>query len=167
MKQLATINPEDVSDKELEVYQVREAARAVITDHEGKIALLHVPKYQHYKTPGGGIEVGEDPITALKRECLEEAGCAIDDIEELGIITEYRKIFALKQISYCYTARVIGQKGLPHFTEDELEKGFTLIWLPLDQAIHAVESSKPLGVEGGKYIVPREELILKAAREQS
>ena len=40
-------------------YSQREAARAVMADAEGRIALLHVVKYGYYKIPGGGIDPGE------------------------------------------------------------------------------------------------------------
>ncbi len=39
---------------------------------------------------GRGIEEGEDNIEALKRECMEEIGCTITNVRELGVIEEYR-----------------------------------------------------------------------------
>jgi hypothetical protein len=49
MKQLAIINPEHVSEEEVKTYATREAARAIVIDAEGKIALLHVSNKGYYK----------------------------------------------------------------------------------------------------------------------
>src|SRR5688572_4730076 len=113
MKELLLINPESVTEEEVKEYPVREAARAIVTDEDGLIALLHVSNKNYYKLPGGGMEKGEDRIQALKRECLEEIGCHIEVTGEIGSIVEYRKIFHIKQISHCYLARLKGSKGTP------------------------------------------------------
>src|SRR5690606_24202987 len=97
-----------------ESYPVREAARAVMLDSENRISLLHVTTEMYYKLPGGGMESGESPLEALQRECSEETGCEVTVIEEIGSIVEYRKFCMLKQISYCYLARIKGEKGKPH-----------------------------------------------------
>jgi 8-oxo-dGTP pyrophosphatase MutT (NUDIX family) len=56
---------------------LREAARAVLINEDGKIALLYVNSHKFYKLPGGGVEAGEYVEDALEREVLEEAGCII------------------------------------------------------------------------------------------
>lgn len=165
MKELAVINPEGVSETEVATYKTREAARAVVVDSEGKIALLHVTNEQYYKLPGGGIDAGEDIPTALARECREEIGCDVEVIGEVGSIVEYRKIFTLKQTSYCYVAKVIGEKGAPDFTEEELAKGFEIVWLPYDKAFRAVSESNATSVEGRDYITPRDTLFLQTAQD--
>jgi 8-oxo-dGTP pyrophosphatase MutT (NUDIX family) len=96
MKLIKIINPENVSEEEVKGYRTREAGRAVVFDDEGKVALLSVSKENYYKLPGGGVEEGEDKITALHRECQEEIGCDVEIVNELGFIVEYRKIFTLK-----------------------------------------------------------------------
>ena len=167
MKQLKLINPENVSEEEIKKYLVREAGRAVVVDEDKKIALLHVSKENYYKLPGGGIEEGEDKMSALKRECLEEIGCNVEVINEIGSIVEYRKIFNLKQTSYCYLAKVKGQKGMPDFTENENEKGFEQVWLSYDEALKALTESKATSIEGNSYIVPRDTTFLKEAKKIS
>ncbi|MDP2648991.1 MAG: NUDIX domain-containing protein [Patescibacteria group bacterium] len=163
MEELLLLNPENVSDEEARSYPVREAARAVVLDGEGRIALLHVSKKNYYKLPGGGLDAGEDRMTALKRECREEIGCEVDVVGEIGIILEYRKILNLKQVSYYYFAKVKGAKGEPALTEDEMNEGFELVWLSYDAAKRAMSDSEAADVEGSAYIVPRDTALLKEA----
>lgn len=165
MKQLALINPENVPDEEGEKYPLREAARAIVIDNHNMVALLHVKNEQHYKLPGGGIEQSEDKEIALQRECREEIGSEIEVIREIGYIVEYRKIFNLKQISYCYLAKLKGEKGIPSYTDKELAKGFEQIWLPYDQALELLSNNKAKSVEGRDYIVPRDVIFLKFVKE--
>lgn len=159
------INPEDVTSDEVNTYTVREASRAVVVDESGLVALLHVTKENYYKLPGGGIEEGEDEITALHRECREEIGCEIEVIGEVGSTIEYRKIFKLKQISYCYFAKVKGEKGEPDLDDGEIDAGFAQVWLPYDEALSALAQSTATTIEGNIYILPRDTLLLKEAQK--
>ena len=162
MKQIAFINLENVSEIEASEYKVRNAARAIVFDNDGMVALLNATKEHYYKLPGGGIEKGEDNETALKRECNEEIGCDIKIIKELGSTLEYRKKYNLKQTSYCYIAKLVGEKGVPHLEQDEINEGFETVWLPLAEALKKVRESKPTVYEGS-YMVSRDTALLEAA----
>jgi len=144
-------------------YAVRRAARAVVTDADGAVALLYAQTYDYYKLPGGGIEANEEPLDALEREIKEELGCEIGNILELGEVIEWRDFWAMKQVSYCYQATVRGAKGEPSFTDDEIAEGFRIVWVPsLIEAITYVEqaaSSTDLSV---KFMATRDTAILKA-----
>lgn len=164
MKQLAIINPENVSEEEIKSYRVREAARAIVVDEEGKIALLHVSKANYYKLPGGGLEGNEDKIIALQRECQEEIGCDIKVVGEVGIIVEYRKFCTLKQTSYCYLVKIKGEKGMPNFTDSEMGAGFVPVWLSYKDALQAIRNSQTTHIEGSVYIVPRDTIFLEEAK---
>lgn len=164
MKDLKLINPENASEEEVKAYATREAGRAVVVDMDGLVALLHVANESYYKLPGGGLEGNEDKIAALQRECLEEVGCDIDVVTDIGTIVEYRKIFHLKQISYCYLAKVRGEKGIPSLTEEEAQKGFRQVWLPYEEALQILSANQATSFEGKKYIVPRDTIFLEAAR---
>ncbi len=165
MKHLLILNPENVTEEELAGFAVREAARAVVVDSSKHVALLHVTNRGYYKLPGGGLEAGETKEVALGRECREEIGCDVDIIGELGSIVEYRKMFSLKQISYCYLARVQGEKGANDLTDLEMARGFEPQWLSLDEAQLAIASGHTDDLEGAAYIVPRDIAILQAAKE--
>jgi len=164
MKQLKLINPDNIAEDEAKNYRIREAGRAVVIDENGMIALLHVTKKSYYKLPGGGIENGEDKMIALRRECQEEIGCGIEVIGEIGIIIEYRKKSKLKQTSYCYLAKVKGEKGKPDFTDGEKEKGFEQVWLPYDEALKVMRESNTTNIKSSVYIVPRDIAFLEEAK---
>ena len=164
MKQIKIVNPEKVSSKVADKYKVREAARAVVLDSNGLMALLHATKDNYYKLPGGGIEIGETKEAALGRECKEEIGCTVKIINELGFITEYRKKYEMRQVSYCYLAQVIGEKGVANLEKDEIEEGFETVWLPIKEA-----TKKILGSQKAKYeashMVLRDSSFLKVAKK--
>lgn len=144
----------------------REAARAVVSDGDGKIALLRVGLYDYHKLPGGGIDEGEDIPTALERELLEEIGCHAEAYGDVGKIIEYRDQSELEQISYCFVAAQIGKKSEPDFTEKELREQFSIVWADnIDSAIALLEQDEPTNYEG-KFIQKRDLAFLKAAKEQ-
>ena len=165
MKQIKLINLENVSESQANKYKIRNAARAIVFDENKLVALLHATKNYYYKLPGGGIEDGEDNEIALRRECKEEIGCDIEIIRELGFTLEYRKKYNLKQTSYCYIAKVVGEKRQPNLTESEIDEGFTTVWLSLEDAIKKIQESKPTTYEG-PYMVARDTALLQAAEKE-
>ncbi len=76
-------------------YGLRRAARAVLSDSRGRIALMNVSRWKYHKLPGGGLEEGETIAGALKREILEEAGCGAKIGASIGTIVEVRARFKL------------------------------------------------------------------------
>lgn len=53
-------------------YKVRKAARTILLNEAGEIALLYVSNGNYHKLPGGGIKQEENVVEALKREVKEE-----------------------------------------------------------------------------------------------
>jgi 8-oxo-dGTP pyrophosphatase MutT (NUDIX family) len=144
-------------------YKRREAARAVVTDEDGRVALLHVVKYDYYKLPGGGIDAGESVTAALKRELLEEIGCEAEITGEIGQIIEYRDRGDFRQTSYAFTARMVGEQQAPEFTAKELNDEFEMMWAAdLEDAIALVAEARPELYEA-HHIQLRDLTILKSA----
>jgi ADP-ribose pyrophosphatase YjhB (NUDIX family) len=57
--------------------RLRPAARAVIVEPGGRVLLIHhvmEDGYAWWATPGGGIDPGETPEAAARREVVEETG---------------------------------------------------------------------------------------------
>lgn len=169
MRNILVIHEQDIvpeaPDVDSSKFRRREAARAVVTDNAGKIALLRVGLYDYHKLPGGGVDEGEDIPTALERELLEEIGCKAEVTGEVGEIVEHRDQFEMVQTSYCFTANQVGEKGEPDFTEKELREQFSIVWAnDINEAITLLESDEPTNYEG-KFIKVRDLALLKAAKE--
>lgn len=92
-------------------FKIRKAVRTILLNSSGECALLSVTKENYFKLPGGGIELGEDIESALRREVKEEVGADIDIVKEVGIIVEYRIKDKRLQISYCYLSYLSGEIG--------------------------------------------------------
>ncbi|MDP3997265.1 MAG: NUDIX domain-containing protein [bacterium] len=162
MRLILEINPENLSKDVTDSFHIRKAARAVLFDSEGKVALLHVKKHGYHKLPGGGIEKGESIKNALTRECLEKTGCNIKIEQKIGSIIEYRGQLHLKQISECFIATVEGDKGTPSFTKEEEKDQFELIWVNFDEVKGLLEADLPTDYEG-KFIKVRDRIFIREA----
>jgi ADP-ribose pyrophosphatase YjhB (NUDIX family) len=145
-------------------YEKREAARAIVFDTEGRVALLNATKKGYHKLPGGGVEASESIEQALRRELIEEIGCEVSNIRELGIIEEYRNRMSEHQISHCFIADLAGEKGTPHLEPDEAADGFETEWMDLKAAIASVESEESIEHYEGRFIWLRDLTFLKAAQ---
>lgn len=167
MKLLDTIYEKDfheVPEVDRSGYYHRTAARAVLLDDAGKVFMMHVGLHGYHKLPGGGIDKGEGIRAALARELMEEVGCKGEVICELGETVEYRDFERLKQTSYCYLARMVGEKAENQLEQDELEEQMTEVMADsLDDAIGLAESDVPTNIEG-KFIQRRDTAFLREAK---
>ncbi len=66
---------------------MRVAAYAVITDADDRVLLAHWidGRRAAWTLPGGGLEPGEDPVHAVRREVQEETGFRVVVVDLLGI----------------------------------------------------------------------------------
>ena len=166
MRLLTTIH--DTTDTKLaeliKNMKPRVAVRAVMLDGNA-LAVLNVTRDGYHKLPGGGVEGSESLHKALEREVLEEVGCEIEVITEIGQVNDYRDEWGFYQESFCYLAKVVA-KGLPTaMTENELAAGFEAMWLPsVTKAISVFEQDKPTAYEG-VFIQRRDLVILKEAQK--
>ena len=74
MRTLFDIDTRDY--KEDGTRRTRPSVRTIIIQ-DGKVAMLHVLRFNYYKFPGGGIEPGETHEQTAIRETLEEAGLVV------------------------------------------------------------------------------------------
>jgi len=116
----------------------RLTARAIVKNANGLYAVMYAEKFGLHSLPGGGIEDGEDPITALRREILEETGCTCDHIEELGIVSENRAHQDFTCKSYYYAVTTDHAPEPIQLTADEIANKTTVQWHTLDDMIRLI-----------------------------
>ncbi|MBQ0009779.1 MAG: NUDIX domain-containing protein [Ruminococcus sp.] len=147
---------------------VRPSARGIIV-RDGKVAMVHSRKYDYYKFPGGGIENGEDPKTALVREVAEEAGlCVIpSSVREYGLVHRVQKsdladVFI--QDNYYYLCDVETDPIAQNLDDYEAEERFTLEFVTPAHAIR-VNREKDHGPKD-QIMLEREARVLERMMEE-
>lgn len=116
----------------------RKTARAILMNEDGKYAVMYAEKFHLHSLPGGGIEEGEDAVSALVREVLEETGCTCDSIESLGIVSENRYHADFTSLSYYFVVHTRTKTSVQHLTEDEIKNGTSLKWCTFEEMIHLI-----------------------------
>ena len=170
MKFILKITDADIGEKLYEINNpsIRKAVRTILINDLGEIALLHKTKKNEYKLIGGGVENNETLEQALKREILEEAGCEISILNELGYVEEYRTLNNFVQTSYVYITKVLKDTGKLHLTDKEKAEGSELCWYTPKIALKQISDSfyklnnlPHDNSYGCKMIVKRDFAILK------
>lgn len=139
----------------------RLTARAIVRNQEGLYAVMYSDKFKLYSLPGGGVEAGEDVLTALRREVYEETGCSCDEIRELGVVTENRASLDYTQINYYYIVTTTHTPGENHLTESEQASRTVVQWHTFDKMVWLINAQKFDRVQG-KYLKARDVAALKA-----
>ncbi len=134
--------------------------RAILQNADGLYAVMYEDGTGLYSLPGGTVEDGEDILTALRREMLEETGCTCDVIYELGYIYENRAYCDLQQYSYFFTITTKGPSMAPTFTSEEIDVGTKLMWCTLEEMVSLIENGKP-NTNQQIYLKARDMAVLK------
>ena len=142
--------------------RVRKGARGIIINSDGKIAVFNKANKNEYKLPGGGIDEGENPEEAFKREALEETGC------EIEIIEEHKSLDNFKQTSYIFVAKVVNDTHKLNLTQKEKDEGAQLLWVDDTEALKLItdcydklKESKYENLYHSKFIALRDRYILE------
>ena len=137
----------------------RITARAIVKNQHGQYAVMYAEKYNIYTLPGGGVEDGEDILTALRREILEETGCTCDEVRELGTIYENRASLDYTQVNHYFivTTNEIGQS---HLTEAELANNTVVQWHSFEE-VQRLISEPTFDRVQGKYLQARDVAALQ------
>ena len=118
---------------------VRRIARALLENDQGLFAFHHIladDKFGHrdyLETPGGGLDEGENPESAVIREIEEECGLTSKVIVLIGEVKDAYHLIQRENHQYFFYAKVIGQ-GKKHWTPQEHMLIHQLHWLSLPDA---------------------------------
>lgn len=167
MKLLKLFNPENFSESELNNLPKRITTRAVIQNEQGEIALLYSNKFDYHEIPGGAVDEGETLEQGMVRECLEETGCSVEIIKELGLtqgLRPYNNHYQLND-SYGYFVKKFGDIQENDFDEDEIEENFELVWVTLEKAIELFEELPTTDNNFRNYIRERGLLFLNEVKK--
>jgi 8-oxo-dGTP diphosphatase len=89
----------------------------VVHDRAGRLLLVRTEK-RVWEPPGGQVEAGEDLLTALHRELLEETGCAARVEQLVGVYSNLTAGVVLFMFRCAYTG------GEPRPSEETPEVGW-------------------------------------------
>lgn len=118
----------------------RLAVRAIVLRGR-EMLLLYTRRYDDYSFPGGGLAPGEDPVTGLRRELIEETGATGVTVERyIGYLDEYRPPLkagydVLFMRSHFYLCRVDSELGAASPEAYELANGMVPRWIDIEAAI--------------------------------
>jgi 8-oxo-dGTP pyrophosphatase MutT (NUDIX family) len=141
MKRIKIITDKDVLGTDgLSTAKPRFTARTILKNYKNQYAVMYSSEFDLYSLPGGGVEEGENVEDALKREIVEETGCDIKNIEELGYIEENRAHCDYTQISYYFVVTTDSEKFNPNLTINELRHGTTVGWQSITEAYNHIVS---------------------------
>ncbi len=143
MRKLFDLDKKDYT--RMETVFSRPSARAVVLEN-GRAAMVHSLKYGYYKFPGGGIEPGEDLISALVRETREETGLEVDinTVRAYGMVHriqrgDHEDVFIQDNFYFFCSVHPGGHaQKLDRYEEEER---FTLEFVPPELAISINEKN--------------------------
>lgn len=146
----------------------RSTARAIVFDQEGYFYFVRAIRDDIFckgaviETAGGGVELGEDLVAAVKREVQEELGANVDVLCKIGVVEDYYNLIHRHNINNYYLCKVIsfGDKRL---TQQEKES-FHLSTLKLTYQGALNEYQKCFDTKLGRLIGYREIPILERVK---
>lgn len=138
----------------------RLTARGIVRNKGGMYAVMYAGKFNLYSLPGGGVEDGEDTLSALRREILEETGCSCDHIEELGVVLENRAHQDFTTCSYYYVVTTDQEIAPIQLTDEELANKTVVQWHTLSDMVRLI--SEPIHTTNQrKFLQARDMAALK------
>lgn len=146
----------------------RQIARAIVLDDQGCFHFVRLSRNDEFgdatflETSGGGVEEGEDLLTAISRELQEELGVTVEILCKLGVVSDYYNLIHRHNINHYFLCRITSFTER-HLTRDELEKyHLSAAKLTYEEAVREYERCAEHKL--GKLIAARELPILHHAK---
>ncbi|MBR2796911.1 MAG: NUDIX hydrolase [Clostridia bacterium] len=146
----------------------RQIARAIVVDDDGLYYFVRAMRDDEFgavtliETSGGGVEPGEAPDAAIRRELREELGAEVEILARIGVVSDYYNLIHRHNINHYFLCRALSF-GNRHLTEDELDK-YHLSTLKLDYEAAVEEYERRACTPLGRLIAYRELPVLKRAK---
>ena len=147
----------------------RAIARAICIDDEGYFYFVRVTRDDYFgkatliETAGGGVEEGEDPGTAIRRELKEELGADTEVVCGIGVVSDYYNLLHRHNINNYFLCKVLSF-GDKNMTQQEIEDFHrSTLKLTYDEAVAEYEKRRETAI--GRLICNRELPVLKRAKE--
>lgn len=146
----------------------RQIVRAIVFDDAGWFYFVRVQRDDHFgkatliETSGGGVEKGEDLLSAIHRELQEELGAQVEVVAKLGVVSDYYNLIHRHNINHYYLCRVTSF-GEKHLMPDEINDfHLSTLRLTFDEAVAEYRrlSCTPIG----RLIANRELPVLARAK---
>ena len=161
MKQICELNDKIILGTDgMSTKAPRITARAIVKNKDGLYAVMYADKFKLHSLPGGGVEDGEDVLTALHREVYEETGCVCDEIQELGIVSENRASLDYTQINHYFVVTTNHASSENHLTESELANRTVVKWVVFDETVRLINEQEFDRVQA-KYLKARDVVALR------
>ena len=147
----------------------REIVRAIVFDEDGYFYFVRAERDDDFgratliETSGGGVEKGEDLLTAIERELKEELGARVEVLCKIGVVNDYYNLIHRHNINNYYLCKVVsfGEKNL---MQDEIEEfHLSTLKLAYEEAIDEYERCACTKI--GRLVANRELPILRQARK--
>ena len=147
----------------------RMIARAICFDNDGFYYFVRAERDDDFgkatliETSGGGVEAGEDPQSAIKRELKEELGVEVEVVCKIGVVSDYYNLIHRHNINNYFLCKIVsfGDKNL---TKDEIEDfHLSTLKMTYDEAVAEYEKRRETSL--GRLIANRELPVLRKARE--
>ena len=147
----------------------RQIARAIVFDDHGYLYFTRATRDDHFgkatliETSGGGVEKGEDLLSAIHRELREELGAEVEVVAKIGVVSDYYNLIHRHNVNHYYLCRATSF-GEKHLMPDEIERfHLSTLRLTFDEA--EAEYERRACTPIGRLIADRELPVLKRARE--
>ena len=117
-------------------YTHRPGVYAILLRGRDMLLTWQAGIHNEFQLPGGGIDAGEHPLPALRREVFEETGWRIGAARKIGTYRRFAYMpeydIHAEKVAHVYLARPTRPLGPP------LEDEHDAIWVPADMAADLV-----------------------------